>query len=33
MKANLEIKKVEGNELTAVGSKLIFWHTEVWTKL
>lgn len=33
IKANLEIKKVEGKVLTAVGSKLFFWHTEEWIKI
>lgn len=30
--ANLEIKEVAGNEITAVGSKFLFWHAETWTR-
>jgi hypothetical protein len=33
MTANLEIKKVASNTLTAVGSKLLFWHTEEWQRI
>ena len=31
--ANLEIKSVEDNVITAVGSKLFLWHTENWEKI
>jgi uncharacterized protein (DUF2147 family) len=33
MFANLDIKSVNGDTITAVGSKLFFWHTEQWVKL
>lgn len=33
MIANLEIKKATSNTITAVGSKLLFWHTEEWQRI
>ena len=31
--ANLDIKEINGDTITAVGSKFFFWHTEQWIKL